>query len=201
MRKLLLASLPKRPEDTAPLKPTLETTTSEDDDDSSAPTETPSSTPRPAPPGPRDRYVAPEMKDWIHVYRIGHNLLLPASLNNSKQKMFILDTGAFSTTISPEVAREVTKVHANDNIRVQGISGSVDKVYTADNITFQFANVSQKVRDVVAFATPSISKTLNMEISGFIGYTALSQMTIDIDYRDGLLKFSYDPNRGFRSTQ
>jgi predicted aspartyl protease len=201
MRKLLLASLPKRPEDTAPLKPTLETTTGEGDDDSSAPDETQSSAPRPAPPGPRDRYVAPEMKDWIHVYRIGHNLLLPASLNSSKQKMFILDTGAFSTTISPEVAREVTKVHANDNIKVHGISGEVDKVYTADSITFQFANVSQKVQDVVAFATPSISKSLNMEISGFIGYTALSQMTINIDYRDGLMKFSYDPNRGFRSTQ
>jgi hypothetical protein len=40
-----------------------------------------------------------------------------------------------------------------------------------------------------------------MEISGFIGYTALSQMTINIDYRDGLMKFSYDPNRGFRPTQ
>jgi predicted aspartyl protease len=199
MRKLVLAPLPKRPEDTTLVKPTLETTTGEEDDDSSAPAETQSSTPKPAPPGPRDRYIAPEMKDWIHVYRIGHNLLLPASLNNSKQKMFILDTGAFSTTISPEVAREVTKVHAAD-IKVHGISGQVDKVYTADNITFQFANVSQKVQDVVAFATPSISKSLNMEISGFIGYTALSQMTIDIDYRDGLMKFSYDPNRGFRST-
>jgi len=200
MRKLALAPLPRRPEDTTPLKPTLETTSSEGDDNSSAPAETPSSAPRPAPSGPRDRYIAPEMKDWIHVYRIGHNLLLPASLNNSKQKMFILDTGAFSTTISPEVAREVTKVHAADNIKVHGISGQVDKVYTADNITFQFANVSQKVQDVVAFATPSINKSLNMEISGFIGYTALSQMTIDIDYRDGLMKFSYDPNRGFRST-
>jgi tetratricopeptide (TPR) repeat protein/predicted aspartyl protease len=201
MRKLLLAPLPRRPEDPAPLKPTLETTTGEGDDDSSAPAETQPTAPRPAPSGPRDRYVAPEMKDWVHVYRIGHNLLLPASLNSSKQKMFILDTGAFSTTISPDVAREVTKVHANDNIRVHGISGEVDKVYTADSITFQFANVSQKVQDVVAFATPSISKSLNMEISGFIGYTALSQMTINIDYRDGLMKFSYDPNRGFRPTQ
>ncbi len=34
--------------------------------------------------------------------------------------------------------------------------------------------------------TPSLSKNLNMEVSGFIGYTALAQMTINIDYRDGL---------------
>jgi hypothetical protein len=115
--------------------------------------------------------------------------------------MFVLDTGAFSTTISPEVAREVTKVHTADNIKVQGISGKVDTVYTADNITFRFANISQKVEDVVAFATPAISKNMNMEISGFIGYTALAHLTIGIDYRDGLMKFSYDPNRGFRLPQ
>ena len=68
-------------------------------------------------------------------------------------------------------------------------------------ITFQFANVSQKVQDVVAFATPSISKSLNMDVAGLIGYTALAQMTINIDYRDGLIKFSYDPNRGFKYNQ
>jgi predicted aspartyl protease len=196
MRKLLLAPLPRRPDDTAPATPALKTARAEDDD-TVAPAETPSSTPKATPPGPRDRYIAPEMKDWAHVYRIGHNLLLPAALNNTKEKMFILDTGSFSTTISPEAAREVTKVHEGANVRVQGLSGTVDKVYTADNITFQFANVSQKVQDVVAFATPSINKSLNMEIAGFIGYTALAQMTIGIDYRDGLMKFSYDPNRGY----
>ena len=199
MRKLLLAPLPRRPDDTDPVSPTLETVRNQsDDDDATAPAETSASATKAAPRGPRDRYVAPEMKDWTRVYRIGHNLLIPASLNNAKQRIFILDTGSFSTTISPEVAREVTKVHADSNVRVQGLSGSVDKVYTADNITFQFANVSQKVQDVVAFATPSISKYLNMEISGFIGFTALAQMTIGIDYRDGLIKFSYDPNRGYR---
>jgi predicted aspartyl protease len=202
MRKLVLAPLPRRPEDTAPVAPTLQTASNEDDDnDSATAAETHSSAPKAAPPGPRDRYIAPEMKDWTHVYRIGHDLLLPASLNGAKQKMFILDTGASSTTISPEVAREVTKVHDNDNIRVKGLSGQVDKVYTADSITFQFANVSQKVQDVVAFATPSISKSLNMDVAGLIGYTALAQMTINIDYRDGLIKFSYDPNRGFKYNQ
>jgi len=202
MRKLLLAPLPPRPGDVAPLKPTLETTSSASDVDPPADTaEAQPSVVSPVLRGPRDRYIAPEMKDWTHVYRIGHNLLIPASLNKTEQKMFILDTGAFATSISPEVAREVTKVHADDRIKIRGISGNVDTVYTADNITFQFANISQKVQDVVAFATPSISKNLNMEVSGFIGFTALAQMTIGIDYRDGLMKFSYDANRGYKFPQ
>jgi predicted aspartyl protease len=201
MRKLLLAPLPPRPDDSAPSKPTLETKSSVDDDDPPpASLDTKPSAPKPTSHGPRDRYIAPEMKNWTHIYRIGHNLLIPTALNNTEEKMFILDTGSFSTTITPEVAREVTKVHSAD-INVHGISGKVDKVYTADSITFRFANISQKVLDVVAFATPSISKNLNMEVSGFIGYTALAQMTISIDYRDGLMKFDYDPNRGYRYPQ
>lgn len=200
LRKLLLAPLPPRPDDITPAQPTLETTSDAASADSST-AETKTSTPKTVFKGPRDRYVAPEMKDWTHIYRIGHSLLIPASLNNSKLKMFLLDTGAFSTTISPDVAREVTKVHANDRMRVHGINGKVDNVYSADSITFHFANISQKVEDVVAFATPSISKGLSMEVSGFIGYTALAQMTIGIDYRDGLMKFSYDPNRGYKFGQ
>jgi predicted aspartyl protease len=201
-RKLMLAPLPPRPGDATPLKPALETTNDEADDDSSTSTaEAKPSAPKPVPHGPYDRYIAPEMKDWTPVYRIGHNLLVPTKLNNSKPKIFVLDTGAFSTTISPEAAREVTKVHNDYGANVHGISGKVDKVYSADSITFQFANISQKVENVFAFATPSVSKNLNMEVSGFIGYTALAQMTISIDYRDGLMKFTYDPNRGFKYTQ
>jgi predicted aspartyl protease len=201
MRKLLLAPLPARPDDSAQLKPTLQTTTSTDDEDPPVNPETSSSGAKAVPRGPRNRYIAPEMKDWAHIYRIGHNLLIPASLNDTRSRIFILDTGAFATSITPEVAREVTKVHADDRITVRGISGKVDKVYSADNITFKFANISQKVEDVVAFATPSISKNLNMEVSGFIGFTALGQMTISIDYRDGLMKFAYDANRGYKLPQ
>ena len=40
-----------------------------------------------------------------------------------------------------------------------------------------------------------------MEVAGFIGITALGQMTISIDYRDGLIKFDYDARRGYRFVQ
>jgi predicted aspartyl protease len=196
MRKLVLAPLPPRPNETSGLKPTLETHGANEDEPAAD-----SPSPKPAAHGPYDRYIAPEMKDWTHVYRIGHNLLLPASLNDGPIKLFIVDTGAFSTTVTPEVAREVTKVHSQDNLTVHGVNGKVDKVYTADSITFRFANIVQKVDDVVAFATATLSKNLNMEVAGFIGITALGQMTINIDYRDGLMKFGYDPHRGFRLPQ
>ncbi len=209
MRKLLLSPLPARPNDTSGLKPTLETHGDTDQDDSQddkapPPASAPPAAapaPKPAAHGPYDRYVAPEMKDWIHVYRSGHDLLLPVTLNNSAPKLFILDTGAFSTTVTPEVAREVTKVHSQDKVSVRGISGKVDKVYVADSITFRFANIEHKIENVAAFETPNLSKNLNMEVAGFIGITALGQMTVSIDYRDGLMKFAYDAHRGYHYSQ
>jgi hypothetical protein len=138
------------------------------------------------------------MKDYTHVYRVGHDLILPASLNEKSIKLFIMDTGAWTTTISPQAAREVTKVHNDSTIQVQGISGKVEKVYSADKVTFRFANLSQDAFGVTAFDTAKISKGTGLEISGFIGATTLRQLTIHIDYRDGLVKFDYDPNRGYK---
>jgi predicted aspartyl protease/Flp pilus assembly protein TadD len=156
------------------------------------------SAPAPIAHGPFDRYVAPEMKDYTRVYRVGHDLILPAALNGKSIKLFIMDTGAWATTISPQAAREVTKVHTESGMEVHGIGGKVDKLYSADKITFNFANLSQETYGVVAFDTSKISKNVGLEISGFLGATTLRMLTIHIDYRDGLVKFDYNPNRGYK---
>jgi len=219
MRKLQLGPLPPRPGESAAATPSLKTNnadSSNEDDSTSAPNPSlpaqngpSSSTPakaadstaqtaKPASRGPYDRYVAPEMKNYTAVYRVGHDLILPASLNSKTMKLFIMDTGAWSTTISPQAAREVTKLHSDDT-KVRGLSGEVDKVYTTGDITFRFANLSQKADGVYAFDTSHVSKSTGMEISGFIGAATLKLLTIHIDYRDGLVKFDYDPNRGYRN--
>lgn len=216
MRKLLLGPLPPRPGESAAV-PALKTSDAERDesDDSAqaskgtvsgsagdtasgASAATQDAVPKkPVSHGPYDRYIAPEMKDYTPVYRVGHTLILPASLNGDKPKLFILDTGSWSTIISPQAAREVTKVHSEDNIKVEGLSGKVEKVYSADEVTFHFAHLSQKVNGVASFDTSRISKSVNMEISGLLGATTLDLLTIHIDYRDGLVKFDYDPKRGY----
>jgi predicted aspartyl protease/cytochrome c-type biogenesis protein CcmH/NrfG len=219
MRKLILSPLPQRPGEGPAPAPELKTGDSSPEDAEAeadaqrseekagsktrTPTAQASNEPveKPAviPHGPQDRYIALEMKDYTRVYRVGHNLILPAGINSEKVKLFILDTGAWTTIISPEAAREVTKVHGDSSgLEVRGISGKVEKVYTADNITFRFANLSQKASEVVAFDTSRISKSVGLEISGFLGAKTLELLTIHIDYRDGLVKFDYDPNRGYK---
>ncbi len=213
-RKLALAPLPPRPDEAA-AAPALGTGDSTDSGDSlkaappppadsgsdgasNAGSSTPAGQTVPAqrphnpPRGPYDRYIAPDMKDYTPVYRAGHLLLLPASLNKSKLRLFILDTGASLTSITPAAAREVTKVHAGSPLYIRGISGKVDKVYTADEITFYFAKISQTIYDVPAFDSATVSKNAGVEVSGLLGARTLDLTTIHIDYRDGLVKFDYD---------
>jgi predicted aspartyl protease/Flp pilus assembly protein TadD len=204
-RKLSLGPLPPRPGEEAAVAPQLNT--DDEDEEGGGPVAAPPGDPgsaashpgaavaNAASHGPYNRYIAPEMSDYTKVYRVGNQMIVPAALNASKIKLFILDTGAWTTIISPEAAREVTKVHGGAPLNVEGLNGEVNKLYLADQITFRFAQLSQKVEGVVAFDTSKISKAEGMEISGFLGATTLDQLTIHIDYRDGLVKFDYDAKR------
>jgi predicted aspartyl protease len=146
--------------------------------------------------GPYDRYIAPEMQSYTPVYRNGNDLILPTKLNGQKLKLFILDTGAWTTIISPQAAKDLTAIHPEDRLYVKGINGKVDKVYSADQLTLEFAHVSETAYGVVALDTARMSKGLGMEITGLIGANTLDQFIVHIDYRDGLVKFDSDPKHG-----
>jgi predicted aspartyl protease/Flp pilus assembly protein TadD len=154
--------------------------------------------PAPVASGPHDRYVAPEMKDWTKVYRVGHDLIVPTALNGKSTRLFVVDTGAQSTSISPAAAREVTKVETENNVRVTGISGNVEKVYRSDELTVRFAHLQQKTDGMLTFDTSGISKDVGAEISGFLGFDVLHLLVVRIDYRDGLVNFEYAENRGYQ---
>ena len=149
-----------------------------------------------------DRYVAPEMQDYTSVFRFGHMLLVPTGLNESKRKLseserklFLLDTGANHSYISPEAAREVTGVHEDPDTIVQGLNGKVKNVFRADKVTLSFGPYKHETQDVVSFDLSRISQDAGTEISGTLGFSLLRMLKITIDYRDGLVDFSYDFTR------
>ena len=143
----------------------------------------------------RDAVVPAELKDYTRVYRFGHMLLIPTRINELPAELFLIDTGAFSDTISPAAAREVTKVRADSDFKVKGLNGSVNNVFTADNLTLTFSHFRQPAKDIVAFDTTGMSNSAGAEISGMLGFNMLYQMQVKIDYRDGLVDFVYEPNR------
>ncbi len=143
---------------------------------------------------PRDRYIAPEMQSYGKIFRFGHTLLVPTSVNEHPYKLFLLDTGAFDDTITPEAARETTKIYSDDRMKVKGFSGEVKNVYVADNVTLTFGHLTQR-RNLVSFDMTNTSNAIGTEVSGTLGFGMLYLLDIKIDYRDGLVNFTYEPNR------
>ena len=187
--KFRLSPLPPRPSDTGSITATLNTSGGDRFDGTG--------------PGlfgqtvdPQDRYISPTMKDYFPVFRSGHYLIVPVALNRKTQRLLMVDTGAYSSSLSPDVARTVTKVHGGDPGSVKGLGGDVSKVSFSEAVLFQFAGIQQQNNDLVSFDTSGLSKGAGIEISGFLGSTVLRQLTISIDYRDGLIKFDYDPHHG-----
>lgn len=142
-----------------------------------------------------DRYIAPEMQSFSPVYRFGHELLIPTKLTDSPPKLFLIDTGSLFNTIAPAAAEEVTKVSSDSNLQVKGLSGSVNRVFRANELTLTFGHLRQKNQDMVSFDMAGISNSTGTEVSGTFGFAMLRLLEVKIDYRDGLVDFVYDANR------
>lgn len=179
-QKLRLQELPRRPgdkEEAATLDTEDEDTGAEDDPSAA----------------PRDRYIAPEMQGYTKILRFGHDLLIPTWVGiDSTPKLFLIDTGAMENNISLSAARAVTGVHHDAFSEVRGISGEVKKVYSADKAVLQFSHFRQENQDLLTIDMSSISKNTGTEVSGILGFTTLRLFTIKIDYRDGLVDFTYN---------
>jgi tetratricopeptide (TPR) repeat protein len=205
--RLKLSPLPKRPEDTVAPK----SLNSEGEEQANveqkaeqkegSPAEPALKEPKPAAPIskppqrlPRDRYIAPEMANWTKVFRFGHSMLVPTSVNDSKSMLFGLDTGAFSNLLSVRAGRQVSKVSAEDRVRVRGVNGEVKKVYSAQ-ATLRFGHLQQPSLDLITLDLSSLSRQIGTEVSGFLGFAMLRLLEVKLDYRDGLVDFEYDPKR------
>lgn len=66
-----------------------------------------------------------------------------------------------------------------------------------DSVFVQFGNLKARLDDATLLDTSRFSKADHLEIGGFVGFTALRFTTMQIDYRDGLVHFSYDRRQGF----
>jgi hypothetical protein len=145
---------------------------------------------------PRDRYIAPEMANWTKVFRFGHAILVPTSVNDSKPMLFGLDTGAFSNVLSLRAGRQVAKVGSDYRDRVNGLSGTVNQVYSSAKATLSFGHFRQTNQGIITFDLSGVSSQTGTEISGFLGFEMLRKLEVKLDYRDGLVDFVYDRKRG-----
>lgn len=136
-----------------------------------------------------DRTTPANEKDFTPVFRFGHHLMLSTAVDNRAVGLFLLDSGSNQTLVDSLFARQFTKLSHNDLLRVNGISGEVKKVYETPPVPLIFAR----------FRTPDITLTaldLNndpdhteVRLSGILGFPLMYLFRLQIDYRNGLVKF------------
>jgi tetratricopeptide (TPR) repeat protein len=143
-----------------------------------------------------DRYVSPEMESWSPFDRFGHQILITGYLKDKKPRLFLLDSGSNNSVLDTAAAKNVGKIHGDSLDRVDGLNGRVKKIYTENNVDVVFANLRDPLRTIVVMDLDQISKADGTEVSSIIGLDTLLVLTVDIDYRDGLIHLVYDPKHG-----
>ncbi len=134
-----------------------------------------------------DRYIAPEMANWLPALRFGHTLLLPTQINDSRPLLFVLDSGAFDSVLSLRAAKDHVKTYLDRSIHVVGVSGMVPDAFRTEHVSLSFGNFRQENDHLISFDLSKIAAGIGTEVSGILGRSILSQVDLKIDYRDGLV--------------
>ncbi len=141
--------------------------------------------------GPVDRTIPAEMQNFTKVFRFGHVLLIPTRVGDSRDTLFMIDSGSTRTLISYDLAAQVSQVKGNNSMRLTGINGNVSDVFQTGSLLLQFAGFRQSSPGISSFNMLDQSRGFGTEISGFLGLPVLSLFALTIDYRDGLVNFAY----------
>ena len=144
--------------------------------------------------GPKDRYIAPQMTSYAKVFVVQDHLMIPTKVGaDPKPALFIIDTGASNNFIEQEYVAKLEKLTEESNVVVHGVQGKVQKVFSADDLTLQFAGFRQMNQRLI---THSLGQMGDIRIAGLLGLPILRWFTLHIDYRDGLVGFEYHEPKG-----
>lgn len=138
-----------------------------------------------------DKVVPPSMQDWDDVFRAGHDLLIPAHLNDGPLRLLVADTGADASIVTFAAAAAAGKVSRNYQIEMRGVNGRVDNLSQVQNIDLRFNRFHLKDQKLLVTDLTSSSHTAGIEESGLLGIDILAILQIRLDYRDNLIKLTY----------
>ncbi len=160
--------------------------------------------PLPPQPGalPGDRTQSGELAGYEPVYHRRQYLLVPVTIDNKVQKLFALDTGMRMSAMNSDTAHTVSDIRVNFTNPLQTKSGPPAQVYR-DNFGFQFANLSMNLKtgSVLAFEPSAIDHNTGFDVAGMLGFDILGQLTMHLDYRDGLVKLERPEDAGADTRQ
>jgi tetratricopeptide (TPR) repeat protein len=131
-----------------------------------------------------------ELEGFTPIYHRQQFLLVPVVLDGRAQRLFALDSGIRLSTLSSEVAHSVSATRVNFMNAVQTTSGSTIPIYR-DAFDLQFASLNLPHQShILEFDPVVIQRSSGIQIAGLLGFDILQSVRMQIDYRDGLIKFT-----------
>jgi hypothetical protein len=114
-------------------------------------------------------------------------LLVAAVLNGKQSGRVVLDTAAFCSAISREVAGSPRGLLAPE-IRIEAGTGAATGQLVSSAVHFQIAGQELIPNEVVALDLSNLSRHYGMDVVGVLGFPALRPYVLTISYRDALVK-------------
>lgn len=118
-----------------------------------------------------------------------HNLLLVEAVLNGEQKGYVvLDTGAFCSGVSRKAARDLSGSPLVTNVPLTTGTGAATGRRVAARVRFAIAKQRFTPREVLAMDLSNVSRHYGVEIIGVLGFPALANHILTIDYRNGWVR-------------
>jgi len=124
----------------------------------------------------------------------GDVLFVRGALDDALEGEILLDTGASYSAISRRTA-QVLRMPLVSEVGLRGANGAVHGDLIGAGIRFHVAGRSLTAERVVALDLADFSAFNGVETVGVLGYPALCNSILTVDYREGLLRIDAPPNR------
>jgi predicted aspartyl protease len=139
-----------------------------------------------------DAYPAapPDRGDGYLQARADNRLLfLHSVLNGLRSGYVLLDTGATYNAVSPEAARASRRYWSVDNsISLLSSAGGVEGYTLPPGVRFGIGSRVFSADPAVVVDLSDLSRHHPFEITGILGYPALRNSIVTLDYRDSLVR-------------
>ncbi len=118
-----------------------------------------------------------------------HNLLLVDTVVDGKRNGYVvMDTGAYCSAISAEVAGTLKGFPLAPQVRLAAGTGAATGQRVSSTIHFMIADQDLIPDEVVALDLSNLSRHCGVKVVGVLGFPALRPYILTVDYRNHMVK-------------
>jgi hypothetical protein len=141
-------------------------------------------------PAPQVRFISGRSALNMPFELSGNLILMQARVNDSRASWFIFDTGADSTVIDAQLAKDL-KLKPGGKIVGAGSAGTAEAIIFK-GISLRFPNMEAEQLTVGALPLDFLSASFGRKIGGVIGNDIIKEFVVEVDYASQTMNF-YEP--------